>query len=245
MDSIWFWQQLFTPHMAYLADQLAADGLDTVYVASQLISTERRQLGWSPPTLKKVRVMLAPDHDTIDSLLASAPQDSIHLCEGLRASGLMAHAQRQLIANRIKPWILMEMVDDAGISGFARRQVYRQILRRNQNNISGILAIGHQTPEWLIRLGLNPQSVIPFTYFLPEVKAIPRSESTNKRPFQVLFVGQLIKRKRVDLLFKAVAVQQQDVHVTIIGDGCMRPELQRLAESLLPNRVNWLGRLPI
>jgi glycosyltransferase involved in cell wall biosynthesis len=244
MSSIWVWQQTITPHMAHLADALAEDHDDVFYVANVQISARRSKMGWFPPPLSKARIRILQDQDAVSRLSKEVPQDSIHICEGLRGNGLVRYAQQKLIARGIKPWIVMEKVDDVGITGFVKRRLYRQILRHYNAKINGILAIGCHTPIWLVQQGADPQHIFPFAYFLdePQVRYRPRKDLGR---FHFLFVGQLIKRKRVDLLLRALAIQVMDFNLTVIGDGPMRPVLQSLAASLLPNRVNWLGKLSI
>jgi glycosyltransferase involved in cell wall biosynthesis len=245
LTSIWFWQQMLTPHMAYLADALTQDGFEVIYVANILMTSERAKMGWAPPPLLRFQIRIAEDQEVVSALVDAAPQNSIHLCEGLRGNGLVGYAQQCLISKGIKPWILMETVDDSGFFGSLKRSLYHQLLIRSQDKISGILAIGNHTSKWLVKLGADPQRVFPFAYFLPEVPSISCQRKNSKEPFQLLFVGQLIKLKRLDFFLKALVKQVQNFELTVIGDGPMRAEWQSQAASLLPGRVRWLGKLPI
>ena len=51
--SVWFWQQMVTPHMACLAAALADRGFEVNYVANQILSDDRIKLGWAKPKLRK------------------------------------------------------------------------------------------------------------------------------------------------------------------------------------------------
>lgn len=70
-----------------------------------------------------------------------------------------------------------------------------------------------------------------------------RSES---RTLHLVCVGQLIGRKRVDLLLRAVRqLPLNSTRLTIVGDGPHRPRLQRLARRLgLNQSVDFLGWQP-
>jgi len=54
------------------------------------------------------------------------------------------------------------------------------------------------------------------------------------RPLQVIFVGRLQERKRVDLLLRACADQSVPLAVTIVGDGPAKDGLEALASEVLP-----------
>jgi len=54
-----------------------------------------------------------------------------------------------------------------------------------------------------------------------------------RRPLRVAFVGRLVPYKNPDVVIEALAplAARGDVHVDIIGDGPMRPDLQRLIDG--------------
>jgi len=62
---------------------------------------------------------------------------------------------------------------------------------------------------------------------------------------QILFVGQLVRGKGVDLLFEALLRVKAQWQLKIVGDGNMRAALEKLAHKLgLSGRVEFLGTLP-
>ena len=235
---------MLTPHMAYLAEAIARDGCKVSYICNKPMSNERSHMGWIAPSLQSVDVYVASNQREVNAIVEAAPTDSIHISEGLRGNGLVGIAQQKLIAKGFKLWIIMETIHDDGINGFLKRILYRWILNRRASSISGILAIGVDTPKWLMRQGADSRRIFPFAYFLeqPQYRFRVRKDSG---PFQFLFVGQLIMRKRLDLLLRALAIQSIDFTLTVIGDGPMRPAWESLAASLLPNRVQWFGKFPM
>jgi glycosyltransferase involved in cell wall biosynthesis len=71
----------------------------------------------------------------------------------------------------------------------------------------------------------------------------------DRAKIRFLFVGQLIERKGVDRLLKAVALLdtnlRQRCHVTIIGDGDARESLHELMHALgIAEQVTMLGHVP-
>jgi hypothetical protein len=104
--------------MAGLAAALARQGCDVVYVAEQLMSQDRARQGWSTPDLGSARLELAPTADDVDALVDVASADSIHITQGVRANGLVGHAQRALAARALRQWVVMETVEDSGWKGY-------------------------------------------------------------------------------------------------------------------------------
>jgi glycosyltransferase involved in cell wall biosynthesis len=67
-------------------------------------------------------------------------------------------------------------------------------------------------------------------------------------PLRVLFVGRLIPAKGVSMLFDAVVRVRNEfpIHVTIVGDGPIRADLEReAAEKRLSGAVEFTGNLPL
>lgn len=84
------------------------------------------------------------------------------------------------------------------------------------------------------RLSFAPYGVSPRM-----LAAAPRPFSPLDGPLKVLFVGRLVYYKGVEVLFDAVR-DMPDVHVSVYGDGALRPGLQaRLdADPVLAQRVD-------
>ncbi|UCD94909.1 MAG: glycosyltransferase family 4 protein [Candidatus Zixiibacteriota bacterium] len=76
----------------------------------------------------------------------------------------------------------------------------------------------------------------------------PAKEQGVKEPIQLLTVGRLITRKRIDLLIRAVDCAGRlglNVQLNIAGDGNLLAELRTLAEELaVADRVTFLQRVP-
>jgi glycosyltransferase involved in cell wall biosynthesis len=244
--TIYFWQRIVTPHMAYLADAIAAKGFDTVYVANQSMSEARAQMGWSSPKLERAKLLIAPDAESVLTVVCKAPANSIHVCQGLRSNGLVAYAQSALANLDMRQWVVTETVDDQGAIGALKRLVYQWIIWRKRSQLEVILAIGRETTDWLIARGANQDKVFPFAYFLPDSMKRTNRQRCVGRPFRFLFVGQLIELKRVDCLLRALAqMGEPDFELEIVGDGPLRGEWEAIATELLPGKVHWFGRIPM
>jgi glycosyltransferase involved in cell wall biosynthesis len=243
---VWFWQRIVTPHMTELATQLANQGCDVTYVAEQPMSADRVEQGWLVPELKGVRLEFAPDADAISTLVASAPDDSIHICQGIRGNGLVGQAQAALKARGLRQWVVMETVDDTGWQGAIKRLEYRRLFGIWRKHLRGLLATGHRTPEWVAARGVPQDQVFPFAYFLGDLDSKIHPPQATRERFRFVFVGQFIERKRLDLLLEALhGIQAQHFELTVIGSGPLESSLRARAEELLPGRVHWIGGLPL
>jgi glycosyltransferase involved in cell wall biosynthesis len=240
-DPVWFWQRIVSPHMAGLAEALAESGREVVYVAEQPMTAKRAAQGWSPPPTERAEIRLMKG--TLDVLhhVASAPPNSIHICQGLRANGLVGEARRQLARRGLRQWVIMETVDDHGFRRPFKRIAYARAVRFWRDRIEGVLAIGERTAGWLVALGMREQRVFSFAYFLPEPERMTAGFATLG--YSVLFSGQMIRRKRLELLIDAIdRLPCRDLTLIAAGGGPHEGELRAYAQNKLSGRLSWLGQ---
>lgn len=244
-EPVWFWQRIVSPHMVGLAAALAGRGWDVTYVAEQPMSTDRAAQGWVAPDAGEARVRFAPDAEAAEALLAGAPANSVHICQGLRGNGVVGAAQNFIAHRRLAHWIVMETVEEKGcVSSWIKRAEYARLIRQWRCRVEGVLATGYRTPDWLADRGMPRERIFPFAYFLPMpgVRAIPARVDGR---YRFLFVGQFIERKRLNLLIEALGQIREagDFELIVVGSGPLDKELRMLAESRLAGRLVWRGRL--
>ena len=247
-NSIWFWQQMVTPHMAALASALATRGFKVIYVANEILSKKRSNQGWEKSKLEKAKLLLARSKDDVIRYALYAPKNSIHLCQGLRGNGLIKYAQKVIRKRNLSHWVMVETIDDIGLLGTIKRIVYRLLFFYWYKKITGVLAIGRNTPEWFIARGIDRNRIYPFAYFLkePKTKRLLKLSIKKKLPFKFVFIGELIKLKKVDLLIKSIAaLKSKEIELWIVGSGPEEKYLKSLANLLLSKiKVKWLGVVP-
>jgi len=115
------------------------------------------------------------------------------------------------------------------------RDCYRRTgyaIAGNQDAAHVLRAKGYAGPIAIIpQFGINPDQFAP---------AMPPPDT----PFTVGYAGGLIPEKGVDVLIQAVAGLPDDWQLRLVGDGVMRPRLQRLAQQLsVSERIAFLPRL--
>jgi glycosyltransferase involved in cell wall biosynthesis len=245
-SSIWFWQQMITPHMSELAATLAKRGYRVNYVANEILSKKRIEQGWKRSQLGKAKLLLAPNKNSILFYAKNAPNNSIHLCQGIRGNGLISYAQKIICKRSLIHWIMMEKIDDQQWNGFIKRFLYRIIFLSWMNHFAGILAIGRGAMDWYYKRGIKKKIIFPFAYFIKKPKInnlIIKSNIKKKKIFRFIFVGQLIKRKRVDMLIRAISkLNFNEIELWIVGNGGEKKYLKSLANQLLSKKkVRWFG----
>jgi glycosyltransferase involved in cell wall biosynthesis len=246
MPEIWFWQRIISPHMAGLAIALARRGCKVTYVAEQAMSADRTKQGWAVPVLADVNLIYIESRLAVTSLVFSAPGDAVHICQGIRANGLVAYTQRLLASRGFQSWVVMETVNDAVWFGALKRAEYSRLFHKYAASLQGVLACGHRTVHWVAERGLPHTMVFPFAYFLPDNNLSATLQQRKPGPFRFVFAGQLIPRKRVDWLINSLAsLTDRAFELCIVGTGPVEPALRALAAQSLGRPVTWLGQLPL
>lgn len=246
MLDVWFWQLIVSPHMAHLAVSLARLGCKVTYVAERGMTADRAEQGWTAPELPGVDLLYANSSAAIRMLVSKADTGSIHICQGIRANGLVAVAQRELATRGLQQWVIMETVEDSGWKGVIKRFEYGRLFRARHNTLQGVLATGHRTVGWVAARGVPSDRVYPFAYFLPDCNVPVADDQRKTGAFRFVFAGRLIPLKRVDWQVNALAgLTDHAFELWIVGSGTEEPALRTLAARKLGDRVRWLGRLPL
>ena len=105
---------------------------------------------------------------------------------------------------------------------------------------------GSTSTEYLLTLGVRQQLVTDLQNCVPEapyLTAVPPALHLQPRPV-LLYVGQLIPRKGVDLLVEAAAKLQAEgleFSLVLVGDGSERPAIQSKVDAFKLQNVHFLG----
>ncbi len=245
MAKLVFWQTIVTPHMLGLADAMAARGHDVLYATASEQCAMRSAMGWPEHVDTHCVIQPIPTRFAAEALASQLHPGAIHLVQGLRGNSVLSAALRVLLARNAQIWCMLEKVDERGLKAWLRGFVYARMLRRMASRNVRLLAIGMGMRQWLLRHGACPQRTHDFAYFLAD--GGPGQCPTGHATVRFAYVGQLIPRKRVDLLLDAVSrIQSPDYEVLIIGDG---PDATRLKQAAarkgITHRITWAGVKPM
>jgi glycosyltransferase involved in cell wall biosynthesis len=118
-------------------------------------------------------------------------------------------------------------------------RLYLEILRR----ADVVMVVGTETERYLVRHGVAADRIRVMSSKIDSRRFRPVPEV--RRDYDLILTGQLITRKRVDLFLRIVAdlrARHPHLRAAILGDGPLRQDLERLADSLgIGNHVDFLG----
>jgi phosphatidylinositol alpha-1,6-mannosyltransferase len=239
-----FWQNILSfyqvPHMAALA---AHRNMEVVWVVREAITPDRVAQGWKVPEVSGVQVVVAPDDGEIKRLVAERPEDSVHIFSGIHQDMIA----RKAFYLSIKTSARIGLLNEAPFPG-RLRDLVSPIFHRGHRllygrRISFILAMGHMAVDFYRSVGYSASVVFPYGYF-PDAPTHPVA-APPKGPVQIMYLGQLIERKGVDLLLTALGqLRELEWHLTIVGGGDQKEALTALGKELgLEDRLTFYKSL--
>lgn len=118
------------------------------------------------------------------------------------------------------------------------RKAFRKLLTKRA---AGFIAYGTKAKEYLVSLGAKPESVdigintVDTDFFQKKVKKYRDGLEIKNNKKNLLYVGYLVKRKRLDLLLKSIEIlakKRSDFILKIVGDGPEKENLVKLVDKL-------------
>jgi glycosyltransferase involved in cell wall biosynthesis len=210
------------------------------------IDERRGQSGWSRPDYGKARVSVAPDPNARLAIEHSVRTGDINVFSGFGAYPGVALSMRRLARRNsaiavlyVEPW------QADGWIGFLRTLKYRLLVRRWRRRVSLVLATGKQALVQWGAGGIPASTLAPFAYFVEKPSATLLRKIEQAQVPNIVFVGSLISRKRVELLLCALSGLSQHMwRLHIVGSGPLEESLRKLADSLkISARITWHGSI--
>lgn len=242
-----FWQNIISPHQSPFMKEMSDAGHEVLVVSSEEMSNERRSLGWLAPSLGDARIVLNPALQDVFEIVKSCKQETIHIIAGARGTPLGRQALLACRKFNRRFGIISEAPDTRGLGGFLRWVKYSFEQLTLGGDIDFILAMGVKGVNWFSLCGYPKNKIFPFVYVVDRL-SVPSvghkvSERCDKGPFRFLFVGQLIPRKGIDIMLRALA-RSPGSELSIIGHGFQEKKYREYAKNLnISNRVFWLGQM--
>ncbi|MDQ3919148.1 MAG: glycosyltransferase family 4 protein, partial [Acidobacteriota bacterium] len=231
------WMNMPSFYQSDLFQDLAATGeVDLRVVYAKRLPADRRSLGWREELSGFAHHFLDEQHPFRDALrIARAERDRLHVVNGIWAELAFAAALCMMLFGGTRYVIYSEAPnateERSAMKKIAQRLFGRAVVRR----AAGLLPISRLAEEFYRRLGARESQLYPFGYF----RAKPRGECApgvrQAGRDEVVYVGQLVRRKGLDLLLEAMRPlfdEYPGLHLTLVGGGEMREELERQAASL-------------
>jgi glycosyltransferase involved in cell wall biosynthesis len=167
-----------------------------------------------------------------------------------RLAAMLAGQPRPVIVHTYHGHVL------EGYFGAIQNATYRNLERGLARVSDALIGVSNATVDDLVRLGIADRSkfrMIPIGLDLTPFAESPATardafrRESGAAPEEVLltYVGRIAPIKRVDVMLRAFARAWDlgaPVRLAIVGDGGLRPELERLAANLgVAERVRFVG----
>ena len=243
-SKICFWLHFPSMHHLGLVNAIArAYDLHISVVFDGGLPPERINLGWT-----ELEVLADANYSELQEnerreLIDRLGSEAIHVFFGFHAYPGIFAAMRYCSATGRKFFVWMEPVVEEGWKYFFRYFIYRIHAKWFSSSLQGVFIIGTMGIPFLLRCGFPKKMIIPFCYPINTHRAVKCHDLGHENNFRVIFVGELIPLKRVDLLIAALSeVDVPNIEATIVGDGSKRKELEQLALTLgVESRIEFKG----
>lgn len=234
-----FFQNCVSPHqIPYIRELVNSFTIEeVVLIVPRYDSDERRKMGWRGKVLLEnagIHFVFSPHDDEVKKLLECS-KSSCCLFSGIRADRDVFRWLKLSLNYSVKRYIITE-------APFVyRKPLWMHYIRfylqdyKYVSKIDGIFAIGDDAERYYKKIS-QKWKVFPFQYVTEDVQ---RTQSVPQGSLKLLFVGNLCKRKNVQIVIRALK-GIDSVEFTVIGDGIERKNLERLSQKM-KIEVNFLG----
>lgn len=240
-----FWHSYLMFHQAPYIRALADMPGNTVHwCVSEDLPAYYRERGYPVPPTGRVRVHVAPTPGQL-AVLARMP-DSVQVFFGLRGFALPRAAFLASLGAPLHRFLMSENRYEPGAALLPRWLLYTADALRHRRQLSGLFCIGHSGRYGGARFfgacGYPGERTVPFLHVVDRTPPA----AVDHGPVDMLYVGQLIVRKRVDLLLQAFArLDRPAARLRLIGQGPEEGALKALAQRLgIAERVQFLPGMP-
>lgn len=251
MIQLTIWMNLSTAFQAALFRELTVSGeVDLQVIFAKQLTPDRAALGWEDDLTGYAYRYLDERNPLADAVsLAWAGRSRLHIVNGFWAEPAFAAALVTLRAARSNYVIYSEAPEPDLPRSPARKLLRAAFGRLLAPGAAGLLAVSHLAEDFYRNLGAHESVIYPFGYFDLHARfteGITYSKERNE--IEIIYVGQLIHRKGVDLLIEAMRPlfeRHSDLSLALIGGGEMMPALSdRVASFGLSERIRFESVIP-
>jgi glycosyltransferase involved in cell wall biosynthesis len=243
-----FWQNYQNALQSAMIRALASIVPNVVLVTQDDLPDWRRECGWDIPDFGKTELIVSPNQAIVSSLLKEKEQESIHIFSASRIDPMVWHAFRECRSTKATMGIYSEAYvwNEPKVVLRLLRGWWDTILYESRCNF--VLAIGDMGMRWFRLSGYSVNKIFHFGYFVEKRTDLENVDSNNRLsddPVRLVFIGQCIRRKGIDLLLKALRdLKDLNWHLSIVGDGREKPDFENLCLELgISDRVSFWGAL--
>jgi len=242
-----FWHSYLMFHQAAYIRALAAMPGNTVHwCVTEDLPAYYRNRGYPVPDTGLVHVHRGHTPGQIEAM-ATLP-DSVQVFFGLRGFALPLAGFKASLGAPVQRFLMTENRYEPGARLLPRWLVYTWDALRYRRHLRGVFCIGHAGPyggeRFFAACGYPRERILPFVHVVDRtpVQHVPAPRDHT----EILYVGQLIVRKRIDLLLQAFSqLDAPSARLRIIGKGAEQENLAQLATQLgIADRVRFSPSMP-
>lgn len=237
-----YWLAYNNIHMASLLSALAdAHRGPVIMTVRHAIEPGRPKLGWQAPDYDYGRAQLeiVPDWD----LWPITQHNGLHIISNPFQDPIARRLWRRLLAAGER--VAFECAEPGAHRGhwgaWLRRRVVWLFARGKAQKTLFLLTHGRRAASTLINCGFPVERVIPWGYWLSHSATCRQRQAVDT--IRIVYLGQFIRRKRLDLLLHALSMLPRDPPwiCDAIGTGQEQSVLEQQMFRLgLNGRVRWL-----
>ena len=233
------WHPVLTDHQSYTWEALQRAGVSSLQIFTlEKEHAERQAQGWVNRHAAAMPSALIPQSGWLGFALRQLRehQDAVHIFGSPFERPRLMLVLLAALCMRRRVWLISEPYspistgyqnDNLRLAGRIKAtlrplvyKIYGALLKRR---INGILAISPLAVSQYAGIGIAPEKIYPFAYFVPRLSGVPAPAAEIKTsPLRLIFIGTLIARKGIDILLEAIATLRRDgmtVHLDIYGPG--------------------------
>jgi glycosyltransferase involved in cell wall biosynthesis len=211
------------------------------------LPAERKSLGWNLPDFGKAKLFDSRDPAQFEAQVARDGADTCHAFGSYFQLPKAGAAFQRLKSKPCRRVWISEAFNYFGWKGWLRTQRVRWLaLKEARKSFDRVFAMGELGTYFFRESWLRSQQLREFAYTVELPKMDFHQPTTNNHQLRLLYVGQLIRRKGVDLLLRALSdLDRQSWKLSIIGDGLEATALRTFAEvNDLNENIQFLGVIP-
>jgi len=232
------WHPVLTDHQSYTWEELQHAGVSDLQIFTlEKEHAERQAQGWINRHAATMTSTLIPQQGWFGFALRQLRrhEDAVHIFGSPFERPRLMLVLLAALWMRRRVWLISEpyspistgyQSDNLRFAGKIKSalrplvyKIYGALLKRRVN---GVLAISPLAVSQYAGIGIGPEKIYPFAYFVPRLPGVCGSQAGKASPLRLIFIGTLIARKGIDILLDAIAVLRQaglNIHLDIYGPG--------------------------
>lgn len=240
-----FWLEHYPRSISGLISYLSRKDEVVCLCYNKQIFSNREKMGWKTDILDRVSFVFLQEQENLCDFITkilSQSSHSIHCIMGVRYGRISAIVKKYLLSGEKKYWVFMiaerpYLYNKSFFEVVLLQSYYSFLGYRYRSKISGVFAMGSMG----VKAYRNWANGNVFNFVYPRFN----NKISNKKrevcfPIRALYVGQLDRRKGIDLLIESISNFESKINLDIVGcNGNMESAVIKMIDDI-PN-VNYLG----